>query len=254
MEYTVQKLARLAGVSARTLRFYDEIGLLKPARISPSGYRIYGEREVDTLQQILFFRALGLELSAILSILQDERYDRLATLKSHLQALQAKKAQIDLLIESVAKTIAAEEGSYTMTDKEKFEAFKKRLVDENEQKYGQEIREKYGEKTVDESNARMMGLSQGEYEAMQQTAKDIQSGLEAAVKAGDSPEGDAGRDVAALHKRWLSYSWPSYAKEAHLGLVQMYLDDERFTAYYDTNTPGCARFLRDAVTHWIDSL
>lgn len=254
MEYTVQKLARLAGVSARTLRFYDEIGLLRPARVSSAGYRIYGEKEVDALQQILIFRALGLELSTIAAVMQDPSFDRLSALQGHLHALEAQQAQLNLLIGNVRKTIEQEEGIRTMTDKEKFEGLKKRLVDENEARYGAEIRERYGEKTVADSNARMMNMTQTQYDDMQATTAEINTRLETAVRAGEAPTAEEGRQIAALHKRWLAYTWPQYTKEAHLGLVQMYVDDDRFTAYYDGQVPGCAQFLRDAVTAWADAL
>lgn len=254
MEYTVQKLARLAGVSARTLRFYDEIGLLKPARISSSGYRIYGEAEVDTLQQILFFRALGLELGTIAGVMGDPSFNRLNALRSHRDALEAKRQQLSSLIENVNRTIEKEEGKTTMTDKEKFEGFKQQLVDENERKYGSEIREKYGDNVVNESNAKMREMSKEQYDAMQAATVAILEKLAGAVRAGADAQGDAGKEIARMHKDWLGYSWASYSAEAHKGLAQMYLDDARFTAYYDKEVPGCAAFLRDAVHAWADRL
>ena len=254
MEYTVQKLARLAGVSARTLRFYDEIGLLKPARTNSSGYRIYGEKEVDTLQQILFFRALGLELGTIAEVMRDPSFNRLEALRSHREALEAKRQQLSSLIENVNCTIEKEEGKTTMTDKEKFEGFKQQLVDDNERKYGDEIRAKYGDDVVNESNAKMRGMSKDQYEAMQAATVAMQEKLAEAVRSGADAKGDAGKEVARMHKDWLGYSWTTYSAEAHKGLAQMYLDDERFTAYYDKEVPGCAQFLRDAVHAWVDKL
>lgn len=254
MEYTVQKLAKLAGVSARTLRFYDEIGLLRPARISASGYRIYGEKEVDALQQILFYRALGLELGMIAALTQAPDFDRLAALRSHLTALEGKRAQLDRLINTVAKTIAKEEGSVTMTDQEKFEGLKQALIDENERQYGEEIREKYGAETVEASNKKMKNMSKAQFDAMQQTAQEILDKLAQAVQAGLAPDSEAGKEIALLHKRWLGSTWPAYSKEAHLGLAQMYLEDARFTAYYDGDLPGRAQFLHDAVHAWADAL
>ncbi|EUJ38072.1 putative transcriptional regulator [Listeria weihenstephanensis FSL R9-0317] len=81
MEYTVQKLGQLAGVSTRTLRYYDEIGILKPARINTSGYRIYGQIEVDRLQQILFYREMNVPLEKIKAILEEPDFDEAAALK-----------------------------------------------------------------------------------------------------------------------------------------------------------------------------
>ncbi|MDF2532758.1 MAG: transcriptional regulator, MerR family protein, partial [Clostridia bacterium] len=144
MEYTVQKLANLAGISTRTLRYYDEIGILKPARINSSGYRIYGQKEVDRLQQILFFRELGVDLDSIKNIVTAPTFDGAAALKEHREKLLEKRAQLDALIENVNKTIAVTEGRIKMTNKEKFQGFKKNMIEENEKKYGKEIREKYG--------------------------------------------------------------------------------------------------------------
>lgn len=247
MEYTVQELGKLAGVSSRTLRYYDEIGLLKPLRINSSGYRIYGQEQVDTLQQILFYRELGLGLSQIAKIVNDASFDKLEALTQHLAALKERQAQLHLLIENVKKTIQKEKGIRSMSDKEKFEGFKKGLIEENEEKYGEEIRGKYGDACVDQSNAKIMGLTPEGWDKLQSMGAEILSSLEKAVLEGADPTGDIGLKIAALHKEWLTFTWPQYSKEAHAGVAQMYLDDERFTAYYDKNVPGCARFLRDAV-------
>ena len=250
MEYTVQKLARLAGVSPRTLRFYDQSGLLKPARINSSGYRIYGQAEVNRLQQILFYRELGMGLEEIGRTLDSRDFQHLAALQKHLKALLERQAQTARLIETVQRTIEHEKGGSSMTDAERFEGFKAKLIQENEEKYGKEIREKYGEDTVAASNARMMNLSREEYERMQSLGAEILGKLEAAVKAGENPAGDAGKEVTRLHREWLEFTWGQYSPEAHQGLGDMYVADERFTGYYDKAVPGCARFLRDAIHAW----
>ncbi|NLK75910.1 MAG: MerR family transcriptional regulator, partial [Clostridiales bacterium] len=138
MEYTVRKLANLAGISTRTLRYYDEIGILKPARINSSGYRIYGPKEVDLLQQIMFYRELDMDLETIRQIITSSDFDSKKALKEHWVKLMEKKEQIELLITNVEKTIEALEGRIVMGDKEKFEGFKKNIVEENERKYGME--------------------------------------------------------------------------------------------------------------------
>jgi len=94
MEYTVQKLGSLAGISTRTLRYYDEIGILKPARINSSGYRIYGEAEIDRLQQILFYRELGLSLDRIKDIITSPSFNSAYALKEHYENLLEKKKTI----------------------------------------------------------------------------------------------------------------------------------------------------------------
>ncbi len=246
MEYTVQKLAQLAGVSTRTLRYYDEIGLLKPARINSSGYRIYGQIEVDKLQQILLYRELRLSLDRIKKIVNDPSFDKVRALKEHREQLLDKRKQLDLLIASVEKTIAFTEGRINMTDKEKFEGFKQKMIDENEKRFGKEIREKYGDAAIDRSNEKVKNMTQEEYEEMIQLERKMMSTLAEAIKLGD-PGSEIAQKAAALHKQWLAYFWSEYSKEAHAGLAQMYVDDERFREYYDAKQPGSARFLRDAI-------
>ncbi|MFR1808003.1 MAG: MerR family transcriptional regulator [Pygmaiobacter massiliensis] len=247
MEYTVQQLAELAGVSARTLRYYDNIGLLCPARGQASGYRKYGTAEVDRLQQILFYRALGFELAEISRLLTAPDYDRLCALRAHKTALTERLRQTQTLLRNLNNTIQTLEGDKTMSDKEKFEGFKANLVQKNEQAYGDELRQKYGKETIKESNKKMMNLTQQEYDRFEQVGNEILEKLADAVKAKKDPAGEEGREVAQLHKEWLSFTWPKYTKEAHRGLVQMYLLDERFTAFYEKAAPGAAQFLHDAV-------
>lgn len=246
MEYSINKLAKLAGVSTRTLRYYDEIALLSPERISNNGYRVYGQKEVDLLQQILFYRELGVSLEEIKSILWSKDYDGIAALQDHLSALKAKKEQIELLITNVEKTIAASKGEIAMCNKEKFEGFKQRMLDENEKQYGKEIREKFGDAIVDASNAKMMGLTAEQYEEVQNLSCQINELLKTAFEQGD-PSSELAQKVCALHKEWLGYFWDHYSKEAHRELAQGYVDDPRFRKYYDAVAIGCAEFLRDAI-------
>ncbi|HWO95666.1 MAG TPA: MerR family transcriptional regulator [Bacillus sp. (in: firmicutes)] len=246
MEYTVQKLGKMAGVSTRTLRYYDEIGILKPARINSSGYRIYGQAEVDRLQQILFYRELGVSLESIKKIVTSPSFDAAQALKEHREKLLAKREQLDTLIANLDKTIAAKEGRMTMTNKEKFEGFKRKMIEENEKKYGEEIREKYGSDAVEQSNAKLMNMTQEDYEKVTNLEKQLKETLAQAFETGD-PASDIAQKAAELHKQWLTFYWAEYSKEAHAGLAQMYVDDERFTAYYDEKQPGTAAFLRDAV-------
>lgn len=246
MEYTVQKLGQLAGISTRTLRYYDEIGLLKPARINSSGYRIYGSAEIDKLQQILFYRELGVNLDQIKEIMTSDTFDRSIALKEHREKLLEKRTQLDLLIANVDKSIQQTERGIIMSDKEKFEGFKQKLVEDNEKQFGKEIREKYGEEAVNKSNAKVKGMTQAQYEEVTNLAEEIAVNLKAAMSTGD-PNSELAQKTADLHRQWLSFYWNEYTKEAHAGVAQMYVDDERFTAYYDKIQPGAAEFLRDAV-------
>lgn len=246
MEYTVQKLGKLTGISTRTLRYYDEIEILKPARINSSGYRIYGENEVDRLQQILFYKELGVSLNEIKNIIDDPLFNGVDALESHRKNLLEKKAQLDLLIENVSRTIASKNGVINMSNKDKFKGFKEKIVSDNENKYGKEIRGKYGNEAIDKSNAKIKGMSEETYNEVEKLEIQIKEVLALAFETND-PAGELAQKAVELHKKWLSYYLKNYSKETHAGLGQMYVEDERFTAYYDKENRGTAKFLRDAI-------
>ena len=189
MEYTVQKLGLMAGISTRTLRYYDEIGILKPARINSSGYRIYGQAEVDKLQQILFYRELGVSLENIKDIVNDPSFDCLKALGEHREKLIEKRKQLDLLIANVDKSIASLERKISMTDPEKFEGFKQKIIDDNEKKYGKEIRAKYGDEQVDRSNKKFKSMTAAQYTEVEKLGADVLETLKAAMATGD-PAGE----------------------------------------------------------------
>ena len=184
MQYTVKQLGDLAGVSARTLRYYDEIDLLKPSAVTEAGYRLYGPDAVDRLQQILLYREMGMGLDQIKRIMNDPQFDLKEALLSHRKNLLQKKARLDQLLETVERSIAGLEGRIHVTDKEKFEGFKKQLVADNEAKYGKEAREKYGDEAVDASNAKLMGMSPEDWENFKKVEEELIETLRAAMEEG----------------------------------------------------------------------
>jgi len=246
VEYSSNKLSKLSGVSARTLRHYDEIGLLKPAWVASSGYRMYGQEEVAALQQILLYKELGFSLEDIKGLLELPDFNREQTFLCHLAELHKKRVRLDVLIDNVTKSIAAMKGELTMTDKEKFEGFQQSQIDQNERKYGAELRDKYGAEAVEASNAHWKGLTQEQYEAGEKLRLAIEETLKAALETGD-PAGALAQEVCDLHRQWLGVFYPNYSKAYHRGLAEMYLADARFRAHYDAIAPGAAAFLHDAI-------
>jgi hypothetical protein len=134
-----------------------------------------------------------------------------------------------------------------MTDKEKFEGFKQSLVDENELKYGAEIRAKYGNKAVDASNAKLMGLTQEQFDEGERLRLSYEGKLKEAFETTSNPDGVLAQEACDLHRQWLCVFYPAYSKEYHKGLGEMYVADERFKANYDNIAIGCAEFFRDAI-------
>ena len=251
MEYYVKGLSKMSGVSARTLRYYDEIGLLTPLRVAESGYRVYGQAEVDRLQQILLFRELDFPLENIKKLLSADDFDIDQTFNAHLDELRKKRKRLDTLINNVTKSIAAMKGEIAMSDNEKFEGFKQALIDSNEQKYGAEIRGRFGDRIVDESNEKLMGLTKEQYDEGERLRLTFEDALKAAFEDGDAA-GASAQKACELHRQWLCVFYPSYSKEYHKGLGEMYVADERFRANYDKFGSGCTEFLRDALNIYCD--
>jgi len=133
-----------------------------------------------------------------------------------------------------------------MNDKEKFRGFKQKLIDDNEKYYGKEIRKKYGDDTVNRSNEKLKNIKLEEYEEVTRLANEVTAILAEAFDTGD-PASDIAQKAADLHKQWLAHFWSEYSKEAHASLAQMYVDDERFKAYYDEKQPETAEFHSDAI-------
>ncbi|MDR1183907.1 MAG: MerR family transcriptional regulator [Coriobacteriales bacterium] len=247
--YSIKQLAELAGVTTRALRFYDSIGLLCPKRLA-NGYRVYEPKDVDRLQMIMFYREMDMPLDEIGRLLSSDSTDAAQTLSGHLATLKSHRKRLDMLIETMERTIATKQGGTPMSDKEKFEAFKKEALRDNEQRYGAEIRERYGDAEVEESNHRFSGMTQEQFA----TSEDVRERLEAILKQAlgqDSPASELAQKAAELHKEWLCFFWSEYSPEKHKGVTQMYIDDPRFREYYDKIAPGTAEFLRNAVWAWL---
>ena len=247
-QYTVHELATISGVSVRTLHYYDELGLLYPMCIAENGYRIYGSKEVDKLQQILFYRELKVPLKRIKDIMDAPDYDKAKELEKQLQQLLLQKEQLELLIQNISKTISNLKGENVMSDTEKFEGFKQKMINDNKNEYGKEIREKYGDEIIDASYAKVKGMSQKQWEEAKKLSEQILVTLKKAFEQGD-PTSELAQKACDLHRQWLCMFWKegTYSKEAHKALAEGYVADERFTAYYDKIAPGCSKFLRDAI-------
>lgn len=128
-----------------------------------------------------------------------------------------------------------------------FEPWSALLIDENETRYGDEIRSKYGDEAIDQTNAKIGSMPSEQYAEWKRLEQKIQAELEQAVRSQATADSEAGKHLTELHRRWLSFTWSSYSPDAHRGLAQMYVCDARFTDYYDRSVPGCTAFLRDAI-------
>ena len=144
MRYKVKEVANMVGISVRTLHHYDLIGLLKPKSISPAGYRLYSDHDLERLQQVLFFKELGFSLEQTKEIIISPDFDRKQALKTHKELLTAKRKRLDEIIRLVEHTIQSIEGDIEMDKREMFEAFDMTEIEKHQEKYAEETRQKYG--------------------------------------------------------------------------------------------------------------
>ena len=245
--HTVKQVARLSGVSVRTLHHYDEVGLLKPACVGANGYRYYGREELLRLQQILFHRELGFSLEEIGRALDADGFDRVAALKAHRLKLEAESRRYRRLMRTIDETLAALEGDAKMADKAMYRGFDP----EKQAGYEKELVEKHGpdmQKHIDQAKAGMAGWKQADYDAMQAEAEAIEAGMAKALVDGLPVDSGAVTALMRRQQAWVSKGWNREAPpQALAGLGQMYLDDPRFRDRYDGRQAGLAEYMAAAM-------
>ena len=250
--YTVKQLADLSGVSVRTLHHYEDVGLLHPAR-RDNGYRAYAQTDVERLQQVLLFRACGMQLEDIRALLDAPDFDVRQALEGHLAALEHQREELERLIATVRKTICSLEGEATMTDKERFEGLKRKAIDENERRHGAEVRARYGDAAADAANERLLAMDEATWNDMNALEGAIIDQLRVAMAANDHAGPDATL-LCEMHARWIALHWGegAYTPAAHLGLAHGYLADARFVEYYDSRAgTGATEFLVAALEAYL---
>lgn len=242
MKYNIKELANLAGTSSRTLRYYDQIGLLRPKEYTKAGYRIYGTEEVDRLQQILFYKELGFSLKQIQQLIEENEESVDVVLNKHYHELQAKKTRIERQLETLAKTIAYQKGEYEMKDAEKFIGLKKEKLAEHA-RYQKESSVLYGQEVVNKVRANLENAPAQAFE----TAENIESELIYYLQKEPLSEAEQQR-IVQLHQQWLQQYAPDYSPVYHRQLAHLYQSDERFQQYYDQKAgSGAAKRLSDYI-------
>lgn len=253
MSYSINELAKLAGISTRTLRYYDKQGLLKARRNPENNYRYYEESEVDQLQKILFLKLFDLPLAQIKQVMQTSPKTQYQVLRNQRSKLVAQKQYLDDLIKNLDKTLATMKGETQMNDTEKFAALKKEMINKNEKQYGAEIRKKYGDTKIDFSNQKFSSLSENELAHFKKLSAEILTELKDFDKTAGVKQ-SAAKHIFDLHKEYLLTIWPKgqYSGEAHKNLARMYVCDTRFNKYYTegTGNPDAAKTLKAIIDYY----
>lgn len=247
MYLTIKELADIAGVTPKTLRYYDTIKLLTPHHHTDSGYRMYSQTEIDHLHNILLYKNLGLPLDKIKHLLT-ENTEQLSLLKQHYSLLVEEQQRLSALLINLTETINSLEGGKNMSNKQKFIAFKNDLV-ENEKKYGDALRNNYGNKVMETSQKAMSQMTEDDYQEWITLEKTVLA-LLTERSAFHIPSTEA-EDLFTNHKLWLTKSWGSYTPQRHLGLAELYLITSDFTTYYDSRCGvGATQFLVETIRHY----
>ncbi len=249
MPYTVKAVADLAGVSVRTLHHYDEIGLLKPATVSPSGYRHYAEPDLERLQQILYFRELGFSLQEIRGIVTSPGFDQREALRSHRELLLEKQRRLQALIDSVDQSIEALERGTPMDKKAMFEVFGDAKLEE----YREEAKARWGQTDAwRQSEERSKRYTKEDWVSIKEAMGSITQGI-AALMDRDPADPEVQQAVGRWYHHINDYFY-TVSPEMFRGLGDMYVADPRFTATYEKVKPGMAEFMRKAMHVFADNL
>lgn len=249
MPYTVNKLAKIAGVSVRTLHYYDEVGLLKPAIVQENGYRMYEERELLLLQQILFFRELDFSVEEIKRIMSAPTFDLRQALHDQRALIELKRKRLAGLIKTIDSTIQKLDQPTPMNDQDRQELYDT-FGEDTIKKYADEVKQKWGNtEAYKQSMERASKMTKEDYEKYKHDSDVFMKNVAATMdKGATSPEFQA---LIAEHFKSLS-TWYEPNFEMYRGLAKMYVEDPRFTAYYENYREGLAKVFSEGMMYFID--
>ncbi|MDN4644613.1 MerR family transcriptional regulator [Arthrobacter sp. PsM3] len=248
MDWSVQQIARIAGTTSRTLRHYDDIGLLKPSRTGGNGYRFYNQASLVRLQRILLLRDLGLGLPAIAEVL-DHEPDAARALARHLEWLRQEQDRLTRQIASVRQTLEGlKEGEPIMAEK-MFDGF-------DHTRYKDEVGQRWGKDAYAEGDSWWRGMGPAEKDAWRERSRQLGSDWIAAAESGVAADSAEAQELARRQVEWLTGipGTPASGSAAGgdrdvkgyvIGLGEMYVTDPRFAANYGGETG--AAFVRDAL-------
>ena len=250
MHYTVKKLAKISGVSVRALHWWDKVGLLKPTFYGENGYRYYSEKELLTLQQILFFKELDFSLSDIQKILNGEEFDKLSALQTHRKILEENIERKQQLIATIDRTIDHLRGEKMTTDQELYYGFDSQRQKEYEQ-YIIKYKGLESEKRFAECKRRTAKWSKNEWDDVKNQGDQLHKELATLIDQGLSPESD---EVQSLMQKHFDMQNRFYElnKEVYIGLAGLYKDHPDFKKFFDAYHPRMIDFIGDAMRYYAE--
>lgn len=245
-QWTIQEVAQATGISSRTLRHYDQTGLLEPTDTIAGGMRTYDQRALLRLQRILLLRDTGMRLTTIADVL-DGSTDDAEALREHRTHLVRERTRVDDQLAAVDATIKAIEKGDTIMPNQMFDGF-------DHTKYDAEVRERWGGEAADRSDSWWSDLGTDGQHDFRKQLDELNAQWDAVISEGVDPASDRAQEVAKRHVGWMTASWQGQQLEADMlkGISQMYVDDERFAANYNRVSPEGPAFVRDALHVYAD--
>ena len=235
----ISEVAKLSGITVRTLHYYDEIGLLKPNKITEAGYRVYSNEDLETLQQILFFRELDFQLNEIKEIMMNPNYDKNKALNKHKELLIEKRERLDGLINLIDKTI---KGDNNMSFKE----FDNSKIEENKNKYAEEVKNRWGNTDAyKEYEKKTKSYDKNTWNTINEDMAKILK--EFADNRNEDPNSDIAQELVEKWRMYITSNFYNCTKEILSGLGLMYTSDERFKKNIDQYGEGTAEFMAKAI-------
>jgi len=238
---TVGAVARLAGVTVRTLHHYDEIGLLHPNGRSEAGYRQYTDDDLERLQRILFYRELEFGLDQRQALAGNG--DSLVHLRQQHRLLQERIHRLSRLSDAAALAMEAHQMNIKLTPEERLEVFGTFNPDD----HAAEVDERWGTTDAYRESARTAGYSKADWVRIKAEGEAATRAMADAMAAGLAADSAAAMDGAEAHRRQIDAAFYRCSYEMHLGLAAMYLADPRFSATYEAIAPGLAQYVHDAI-------
>ncbi|MPQ97814.1 MerR family transcriptional regulator [Modestobacter sp. I12A-02628] len=240
----VGDVARLTGVTVRTLHHYDRIGLVRPEGRTPAGYRVYGERDLDRLQQVLVYRQLGFPLEEVAALLDDPEADALEHLRRQHRLLLERVDRVQEMVAAVEKEMEARQMGISLTPEERFEVF----GSEDPARYEEEAEQRWGDTEAwTQSRQRTARYTKEDWKRIRAEDEDLERRFAAAMTEGAAADSGRAMDLAEEHRQRIDSLYYDCPPEMHAGLGRMYVEDERFTAYYERVAPGLAAYVSTAV-------
>lgn len=253
MSYKVKEVADIVGISVRTLHHYDHIGILKPESVSPAGYRLYTDNNLERLQQILFYKELEFSLEEIKSILNSPGFNSKEALEAHKKLLLEKKSRLERIIQSVDNTIYSIEGGIKMDNKEMFKSFDMSVIEEHRKKYAEEAKQKYGDSDAyKESSKKTSKYTKEDWARIMAKKEEIDDKIIANMDKG--PANEVVQEAVAEIRQHITDNFYNCTLEIFRGLSDLYVEDHRFTENIDKKKSGYAKFLREAMQIYCDKM